>query len=176
MTRITIRTGDQAPVTLEIAPGLTAPIHLHLGDTAPASPPATPIGTGTAALLAPPAPRNRRRLGWIGAVCAVTGFGVVLTVVRSGPGDAMPPASVLPPLPGGAVSTMIAPEPRGLRPAPTLEAQKAQILAALGQPATPSRAAAAPASVAPASAAPAGPAPAAPSAPSPAASPFGLEN
>ncbi len=146
MTRIILQHGQNAPLTLDIEEGNTAPIHLHFPQALPLA--AAQAEIAPAGPHAAPASRIRRFLPV--AATAVVCAGLLYTfggLHASAP--TMPESAPLPPLPSsGPLET----QPQG--PAPTAPQQ---ILKALHQPAhleMPS------------------PAPA----PAQAGSPFGLEN
>lgn len=124
MTRIILQHGQNAPLTLDIEEGSTAPIHLHFSQALPVAAPQAeiaPVGSQAA-----PASRIRRFLpvAATAAVCA----GLLFTF--GGPrasAPAMPESAPLPPLPSsGPLET----QPQG--PAPTAPQQ---FLKALHQPA-----------------------------------------
>ncbi|MBS1054285.1 hypothetical protein [Gluconobacter kondonii] len=124
MTRIILQHGQNAPLTLDIEEGSTAPIHLHFSQALPVAAPQAEIAP--AGPQATPARRIRRFLpvAATAAVCA----GLLLTfggLRASAP--AMPESAPLPPLPSsGPMDT------QAQAPAPTAPQQ---ILKALHQPA-----------------------------------------
>lgn len=124
MTRIILQHGQNAPLTLDIEEGNTAPIHLHFPQALPLTPAQAEIAP--AGPQAAPASRIRRFLPV--AATAVVCAGLLFTF--GGPrasAPAMPESAPLPPLPSsGPLET----QPQG--PAPTAPQQ---ILKALHQPA-----------------------------------------
>jgi len=124
MTRIILQHGQNAPLTLDIEEGSTAPIHLHFSQALPVAAPQAEIAPVEPQV--PPVSRIRRFLpvAATAAVCA----GLLLTfggLRASAP--ALPESAPLPPLPSsGPLET----QPQG--PAPTAPQQ---ILKALHQPA-----------------------------------------
>ncbi|MEN3177522.1 hypothetical protein ABDK75_16270 [Gluconobacter sp. OJA] len=124
MTRIILQHGQNAPLTLDIEEGSTAPIHLHFSQALPVAAPQAEIAP--VGLQAAPASRIRRFLP-VAATAAVCACLLLTFGGLRASAPTMPESAPLPPLPSsGPLET----QPQAQAPTAPL-----QILKALHQPA-----------------------------------------